>query len=131
MKSYYSFITWEIDFLNLSTRLTPLEVQFQIPSTFRYDEVVPWKLNPAETDVCTSRHLDRVSKTGNRECSTIMLPACTAYVSTNLTCVSRVCFPFPFPFPFFYFFRDGNVEKSDQMRDGEADLGRHKARKGH
>lgn len=42
----------------------------------------------------------------------------------NLTCVLRVCFH-----PF-YFFGDGNVEKSDQMRDGEADLGRHEARKG-
>lgn len=49
------------------------------------------------------------------------------YVPTNLTCVLRV----PFYFFTFYFFRDGNVEKSDQMRDGEADLGRHKARKGH
>lgn len=57
---------------------------------------MPWKLNPAETGVCTFRHLDRASKTGNRDYA-----ACTAvgsihveYVLTNFTCVSGVCFPF-------------------------------------
>lgn len=68
----------------------------------------------------TFRHLDRVSKTGNRECSVCMYGG----FNPNFTCVSRVCF-----YPF-YFLGDGNVEKPDQMRDGEADLGRNEARKG-